>query len=90
MGNEGSARNDAQDKHVAVEQEDDIVDETFDQRPVKNHTLSKSRKIMIPDPIKSSDSEDDRAWQASSEALQAHSSQSLCFTCRWSCQMFPQ
>ncbi len=46
--------------YAAAESEDEIVDETVPQSPMKNQTTrSKYRTIIIPEAIKCSDSEDE-------------------------------
>ena len=44
---------------VAPESDEEVVDETLYQSPMKNSTRSKSRKVVVPDPLIPSDSEDD-------------------------------
>ncbi len=44
---------------VAPESDEEIVDETLHQSLMKNSTRSKSRKVVVPDPLIPSDSEDD-------------------------------
>jgi hypothetical protein len=42
-----------------AESDEDIVDETLQQSPIKNSTRSKSRKVVVPEPLLLSDSEDE-------------------------------
>ena len=44
---------------VAPESDEEIVDETLYQSPMKNRTRSKSQKVIVPEPLIPSDSEDD-------------------------------
>ncbi len=44
---------------VAAESDDEIVDGALSQSPVKNHTKSRSRKVVVPAPLIPSDSEDE-------------------------------
>ncbi len=44
---------------VAPESDEEVVDETFYQSPMKNRTMSKSRKVVVPEPLIPSDSEDE-------------------------------
>jgi hypothetical protein len=44
---------------VAPESDEEIVDETLCQSPMKDSTRSKSRKVIVPEPLIPSDSEDD-------------------------------
>jgi hypothetical protein len=46
-------------KCVAPESDEEIVDETLCESPMKNCTRSKSRKVIVPEPLIPSDSEDD-------------------------------
>ncbi len=46
-------------KCVAPESDEEIVDETHYQSPMKNRTRSKSRKVVVPEPLIPSFSEDD-------------------------------
>ncbi len=43
---------------VAPESDEEIVDEKLCQSPMKNCTRSKSRKVIVPEPLIPSDSED--------------------------------
>ena len=47
------------DECVAAESDEEIVDETLRQSQMKNRTRSKSRKVIVPEPLIPSDSEDD-------------------------------
>ncbi len=44
---------------VAPESDEEVVDEILCQSPMKNHTMSKSWKVVVPEQLISSDSEDD-------------------------------
>ena len=44
---------------VAPESDEEILDEKLCQSPMKNSTRGKSRKVIIPEPLIPSDSEDD-------------------------------
>ncbi len=44
---------------VAPESDEEIVDETLYQSPMKNGTMSKSRKVVVPELLIPSDSEDE-------------------------------
>ncbi len=44
------------DECVAPESDEEVVDETLYQSPMKNHTMSKSRKVVVPEPLIPSDS----------------------------------
>jgi hypothetical protein len=44
---------------VAPESDEEIVDEKLCQSPMKNRTRSKSQKVIVPEPLKPSDSKDD-------------------------------
>jgi hypothetical protein len=46
-------------ERVAPESDEEIVDETLYQSPMKNSTRSKSWKVVVPEPLIPSDSEDD-------------------------------
>ena len=48
---------------VAPESDEEIVDETLCQSPMKNSTMSKSRKVVVPEPLIPSDSEDEEHRQ---------------------------
>ncbi len=43
----------------APESDEEVVDEMLYQSPMKNHTMGKSRKVVVPEPLTSSDSEDE-------------------------------
>ncbi len=45
--------------YVAAESHEEIVDEMLHQSLMKNHTRSKSRKVVVPAPLLLSDSEDE-------------------------------
>jgi hypothetical protein len=47
------------DECIAAESDEVIMDETLHQSPMKNHTRSKSRKAVVPEPLLLSDSEDE-------------------------------
>ena len=47
------------DECVAAESDEEIVDETLRQSPMKNSTSSKSRKVVVPEPLQLSYSEDE-------------------------------
>ncbi len=57
--NEDSASDQGGDKCIAAESEDEIVDGTVPQSPMKNRTRIKSRKVVIPEALTCSDSEDE-------------------------------
>ena len=44
---------------VAPESDEEIVDETLYQCPMKNRTMSKSQKVAVPEPLVPSDSKDE-------------------------------
>ena len=44
---------------VAPESDEEIVDETLCQSPMKNSTRRNSRKVIVPELLMPSDSEDD-------------------------------
>ena len=44
---------------VALESDEEIVDEKLCQSPMKNRTRSKSQKVVVPAPLIPSDSEDE-------------------------------
>ncbi len=44
---------------VAPKSEEEIVDETLYQSPMKNSTRSKSQKVVVSEPLIPSDSEDE-------------------------------
>ncbi len=44
---------------VAPESDEEIVDETLYQSPMKNCTMSKSREVVVPEPLIPFDSEDE-------------------------------
>ncbi len=44
---------------VAPESDEEVVDEMHCQSPMKNSTMRKSRKVVVPEPLKPSDAEDD-------------------------------
>ncbi len=44
---------------VAPESDEEIVDEKLCQSPMKNRTRSKSLKVIVPEPLMPSDSQDD-------------------------------
>ncbi len=48
------------DECVAAESDEEIVDETIRQSPMKNRTRSKSRKVVVPEPLLPSESEDEK------------------------------
>ncbi len=55
---EGSASDSDSDGCTAAESEVDIVDETYNPSPKKNNIRNKSRKVVRPEPLMCSDSED--------------------------------
>jgi hypothetical protein len=71
--NQGSAidSNGASDEYVTVELHSYAVDETVDTSPVKIRTRSKSRKLMIPNPIMPSGLVHDQGLSASCSILPA-------------------
>ncbi len=44
---------------AAAESEEEIVDKTIPPSPMKNQTRSKSRRVVMPEPMMPSDSEDE-------------------------------
>ena len=56
---EGSASEGDGDGCAAAESDGDIVDETILPSLMKNRTRSKSKKVIIPEPLMCSDTEDD-------------------------------
>ena len=46
------------DEYVAAESDEEIVDETLRLSPMKNSTSSKSQKVVVPEPLLPTDSED--------------------------------
>ncbi len=46
------------DECVAAESDEEIVDETLRQKLMKNSTRSKSRKVIVPEPLSESDDEE--------------------------------
>ena len=57
--NEDSASDNDSNECAAAESEDEIVDGTVPQSPMKNRTRIKSRKVVIPEALTCSDSEDE-------------------------------
>ncbi len=53
---------------VAPESDKEVVDETLYQSPMKNHAMSKSRKVIVPEPLIPSDSEDKEHRSSASPA----------------------
>ncbi len=47
------------DEYAAAESNDEIVDKTIPQSPIKNRTWSKSRKLNVPEALMCSGSEDE-------------------------------
>ena len=56
---EDSALDEDGNECAAAESDEEIVDETLHQSPMKNSTRSKSRKVVVPEPLLLSDSEDE-------------------------------
>ncbi len=56
---EESVLNDDGNECSAAELDEESVDETFHQSPIKNCTRSRSRKVVVPEPLLLSDSEDE-------------------------------
>ena len=57
--NEDSASDSDSDECTAAESEEEIVAETVQPSPMKHQTRSKSRKVVLPEPLMCSDSEDE-------------------------------
>jgi hypothetical protein len=55
---EDSAPDEDGNECAAAESDEEIVDETIRQSPMKNRTRSKSLKVFVPEPLLPSDSED--------------------------------
>ncbi len=68
---EDSASDKEGNECAAAESDDDIMDETILQSPVKNRTRSKSRKVGVHEALMCSDSEDELPCQQPSKRHRA-------------------
>ncbi len=69
--------------------DEEILDETLHQSQMKNQTRSKSRKVVVPEPLLPSDSEDEDPRQQPSKRNRASpAADSSSAKSRWAHQIF--